>query len=286
MDARITVAELAEVWLQDQAAVLKPSSMHALESAWRVRVSPRWGAVPLDSIRYSDVRAWVTELSMERSATTTIRSYGVLAAVLDVAVRDRRIGENPARGIKLPKKSPKRRVYLTHWQVDALAQQSLHPALIYFTAYTGLRWGEATGLRVEDIDIQRRRAFVQDNAVMVNGEIHFGTPKQHRKRSVPYPDFIERLVHLQMHGKRPEQLLFGEGDTHLPLPNSRDGWFAGCCSQMRQGRLTVSANNASRSPTHSRQPRDQRGREREGRTAHAWARLCRDDSGYLRGPLR
>src|SRR3546814_9465306 len=43
VDSRVTVGELAATWLHDQAAVLKPSSMHVLESAWRTHVGPRWG---------------------------------------------------------------------------------------------------------------------------------------------------------------------------------------------------------------------------------------------------
>lgn len=160
------------------------------------------------------------------SATTVIRAYGILAAVLDIAVRDRRIGENPVRGIKLPRKQPKRRVYLTHRQVDLLADRSQVPDLVLFLAYTGLRWGEATGLRVRDVDPLRRRVHVQENAVMVNGTIHTGTPKTHASRSVPYPDFLDLFIRADMRGKSLEQLLFGAGDEHLRLPNSQDGWFA------------------------------------------------------------
>lgn len=225
-DARITIAELGAVWLADQAAVLKPSSMHPLESCWRVHVQPRWGSIRVSDVRYSDTRSWVTELSGTRSATTVIRAYGILAAVLDIAVRDRRISENPVRGIKLPRKQPKRRVYLTHRQVDLLADRSQVPDLVLFLAYTGLRWGEATGLRVRDVDPLRRRVHVQENAVMVNGTIHTGTPKTHASRSVPYPDFLDLFIRTDMRGKSLEQLLFGAGDEHLRLPNSQDGWFA------------------------------------------------------------
>ncbi|WP_261799200.1 site-specific integrase [Microbacterium wangchenii] len=225
-DSRVTIGELAESWLLDQTAVLKPSSMHALRSAWRTHVGPRWAEVRLDAVRYSDIRAWVTDIAGRRKATTTIRAYGVLAAILDVAVRDRRLADNPARGIKLPRKTPKRRVYLTHSQVDLLANQALHPTLVYFLAYTGLRWGEATGLRVADVNLGRRRVNVQENAVMVNGAVVTGTPKTHATRSVPYPEFLEDLIRLQLRLKRPEHLLFGNGSEPQRLPNSLDGWFA------------------------------------------------------------
>lgn len=124
MDSRVTVGELGGTWLQNQAAVLKPSSMHPLESSWRVHVAPKWENVEVGAIRHSDVRAWVTELSKVRGAVTVIRAYGILAAVLDVALRDRRIADNPARGVKLPKKRSKRRVCLTHDQVDLLAGEA------------------------------------------------------------------------------------------------------------------------------------------------------------------
>lgn len=225
-DARVTISELAAVWLEDQAAVLKPSSMHPLESCWRVHVQPRWGTIRVSAVRYSDARSWVTELSRTHSATMVIRAYGILATVLDVAVRDRRINENPIRGIKLPRKQPKRRVYLTHSQVELLATQAQMPELVLFLAYTGLRWGEATGLRVRDVDPQRHRAHVQENAVMVNGAIHTGTPKTHASRSVPYPDFLDAAIRANLRGKSFDQLVFGSGAAHLRLPNSQDGWFA------------------------------------------------------------
>ncbi|WP_238707023.1 tyrosine-type recombinase/integrase [Microbacterium lushaniae] len=53
-----------------------------------------------------------------------------------------------------------------------------------------------------------------------------GTPKTHATRSVPYPEFLEDLIRIQLHLKRPKHLLFGNGSEPQRLPNSRDGWFA------------------------------------------------------------
>ncbi|WP_439594208.1 tyrosine-type recombinase/integrase [Microbacterium sp.] len=225
-DARITVEELGEAWLKDQAAVLKPSSHHPLESAWRIHVAPAWGRRRVGTITHSEVRAWVSELATTRGATTVIRSYGILAAILDIAMRDRRIADNPARGVRLPKKRPKPRVYLTHTQVADLARLSTHPDVVLFLAYTGLRWGEATGLRLRDVDLNRRRVTVYENAVLVNGHLHVGSPKSHASRAVRYPDFIDSLVRAAFDGKHHEELLFGDGQLHMRLPNSQAGWFA------------------------------------------------------------
>lgn len=69
-----------------------------------------------------------------------IRAHGVLAGILDVAVRDRRLTDNPARGIRLHRKTSARRPYLSDEQVELLAGRARHPVLVYTLAYTGLRW--------------------------------------------------------------------------------------------------------------------------------------------------
>jgi integrase len=48
-------------------------------------------------------------------------------------------------------------VYLTHEQLHALAAAAGHWRIfVLLLGYTGLRWGEATALRVCDIDLDRR----------------------------------------------------------------------------------------------------------------------------------
>lgn len=59
-DARITIAELGAVWLEDQAAVLKSSSMHPLES-WGARTSSPVGeALECATSATATPRSWVT----------------------------------------------------------------------------------------------------------------------------------------------------------------------------------------------------------------------------------
>lgn len=229
---KATIRELGVVWLANQSH-LKPSSLSAIEVAWRVHVLPTWGLRRVAEIQHSEVQSWLTRLSAggatakPKSATVTLRAYGVLAAILDVAVRDRRISVNPARGVKLPRKSKKKRAYLTASQVELLISKLRgdHASLIYTLAYTGLRWGEATGLRVEAVDARRRRLLIQENAVSVGGRIVVGTPKTHERRSVPYPAFLSSMLEAECAGKTPQQLVFGDGLAHRVAPKSGVGWF-------------------------------------------------------------
>ncbi|MGW4331862.1 tyrosine-type recombinase/integrase [Rhodococcus koreensis] len=226
---RVTVGELGADWLERKETDVKPSSFNSLETAWRVHVEPRWGRTRIADVKLDSVERWITELVRAgKGATVVIRAYGVLASILDGAVKAKRLASNPARGVEnLPRKQRKPRVYLTHQQVQALADESgRHDVLVYVLAYCGLRWGEAIALRVEHLDLLRKRLTVVDNAVQVNGEIHVGTPKSHVHRSVPIPAFLVEMLAEQCEGRDRGDLVFpGRGDKHLLRSVSLTGWF-------------------------------------------------------------
>ena len=155
----------------------------------RQHIMPTWRTVPLAKITFEGLTHWVSRLSLGGLGPSGIRqSVFVMSAALDHAVRSGRIRSNPARGLGLPR--PKRRdyVYLTHAQVLALAAEAGRGRLlILLLAYTGLRWGEATALRVCDIDFDRRRVDVRRAFSDVGGRVILGTPKSHQSRTVPLP---------------------------------------------------------------------------------------------------
>lgn len=168
----------------------------------------------------------MSELAGKKSATVVLRAHGILASVLDTALRDQRVSKNVARGVALPKKRPKTKAYLTHAQVEQLAAASSKPTIVRFLAYTGLRWGEMAGLHVEHVDAVRRRVSVVQNAVTVGSFVEVGTPKTHEARTVPFPDFLDTEVAAQAAGKPRTGILFGDGVTYMPLPRTGSGWFS------------------------------------------------------------
>ena len=102
-------------------------------------------------------------------ATTVLRAHGVLSGILADAVKSKRLSANPAEGVEnLPRKTGKRRVYLSADDVYRLADESgQHRTLVLVLAYTGIRWGEAVGLRIRDVEFLRRRLNVNENAVQL-----------------------------------------------------------------------------------------------------------------------
>ena len=100
--ARATVGQRHDAWLNAKKATLKPSAYRVLEITWRLHVAPTWENVALSDVWYSDVQEWVTELAQIRSPAVTIRAHGILAGIMDTAVRDRRIPSNPCRASHSP----------------------------------------------------------------------------------------------------------------------------------------------------------------------------------------
>lgn len=252
---RRTVDELAPAWLAAKKAKLKPSAYGPLESAWRIHVEPQWGHWQLGRIEISDVEEWVTDLVTEirdpadpekiekkaASATTVIRAHSVLAGILDRAVRDRKLATNKAREIdNLPRKGRKRKVYLTHEQVATMAEEAGRwGTLVLLLSYCGLRWGEAVGLRVADLDMLRRRVNVSRNAVQVGARIELGTPKSNKPRSIPIPGFLVEDLAVQCNGKRRDALVFpGPDGDFLRRPNSERGWFRSAARKAGADHLT------------------------------------------------
>lgn len=224
--AEVRISEAGAQWVVSREQVLKPSTYRSIESSWRLHVEPRWGTRTLAKVRHSEVQEWVSDMAQTQSASNVLRAHGILAGIFDTAVKDRSLAANPARDIALPRKAKKRKAYLTHAQVELLALSARDPALVRFLAYTGLRWGEATGLRVRHLDLARRRARIEENAVLVGNTVLIGTPKSHRHRSIPIPRFLIDTLALRARTRGQDAYVFGDGADPLRTPNSRDGWFA------------------------------------------------------------
>ena len=223
---RITIGALAPVWFGGKAH-MKPSGLRSEESAWATHVEPKWANRAINTIRRSEIQTWASELSATRSATTVIRVVGVLRGTLQLAVDDHLLSVNPAIKLNLPKKRPARRNYLNHERVHLLASEAgKNATLVYFLAYTGLRWGEAAALKVNAYNPLNRRVAVVSNAVDVAGTFYIDSPKSNRHRSISVPFFLaERLAEV-VAGRRPDEFIFGDGLAPLHPPHSRSGWLA------------------------------------------------------------
>jgi len=206
---RITVGQMYQQWLTMQGHI-KETTKATRASAWTTHVRDVWEDTSVSDVQGSAVRAWVGDLVAAGSTAATIENaLGVLRMVLAVAVEDRRIPRNPCDGVKAPRRKHSQRAYLTHPQVAELAATMARDGLVVkFLAYTGLRFGEMAALTVGDFDMLRRRVNVRRSVTEVAGKLVWSTPKNHERRSVPFPRFLVADLATRMEGKAREDYVF------------------------------------------------------------------------------
>ena len=205
---RATVGTVAEAWLRRQHH-LKPSTVASYRSLLDTCILPEWRTVPLDRVTRPGVADWLTGLSGRLSASRSRQAYVVLSRVLDSAVKDSLIPRNPATGVDLPRLPRSERRYLTAAQLGALADGcGEYRTLVLLLGYTGLRWGEASALRVGDIDHTRGRVHVVRSTTDLGGRLVTTTPKSGRGRTVPVPPFLAQDLTEASRGKDLGDLLF------------------------------------------------------------------------------
>jgi integrase len=175
----------------------------------------------------------------QRGPVIVQMSHSVLARILADAVRDRMLPSNPAAGVALPPRPPRRHVYLIADQLDALAHEcGPYRSLVLLLGVAGLRWGEAIALRMCDIDFLRRRIGLHRNAVCVGGVFHVGSLKSNKSRTVVAPAFVMDALAQTAAGKDREELLWSSrAGGYLKPPAGPHCWLASAVARCQQVRV-------------------------------------------------
>jgi integrase len=231
--SKISLRDWSTSWYQAQLH-LKPTTLAGYRHALDKHVLPKWGAYPLPAINHVDIQAWVNELASRLSPSTVKQTHLVLSGLLKYAVRDGRLPKNPSDGIRLPRLLQRSRGYLTHEQAQQLALKAGSQSdVVLFLAYTGLRWGELAALRVQSVDFDRHRVEVAEAVTEPRGKIVWGTPKSHERRSVPFPAFLDDMIHARQEGKSDGDILFDNGGQVFRNASFRRRFFDRAVEQMK-----------------------------------------------------
>lgn len=195
---RMALGAYAATWL-DSRTDLKPTTHARTAGVLRNHVLPAWGATALADITPSSVQAWANGLP--GAPGTVDLTHGVLAQLLDDAVRHRLIPSNPARGTRLPAKTKREHRFLTVDELTRLLNETGEwTAITRCLALTGMRVGEVGELRVRDVDLERGRFTVRRTTTTLGGRRITGTPKTsagNRSVAIPGPvraDVAARLA--------------------------------------------------------------------------------------------
>ena len=213
--ALVKFRDFADQWLAERSLTPKTKALYRdlLDS----RILPVLGDEYLTDLTPALIRTWHAGLG-SKTPTRTAHSYQVLRTILNTAVDDGLIAENPAK-IKSAGRPPKRRKLeiLTPAELEAVAAAITPPnyrAAVLLAAWGALRFGELIELRRKDVVkangvtvLRVRRA-----AVLVDGKIIVGTPKTDAgTRDVVLPPHVAEILdeHLKKYaGRGPENLVF------------------------------------------------------------------------------
>jgi integrase len=225
LDRRLGDFLLSE-WLPAIRSTIRATTYRAYESHVRVHLVPHLGDVGLAELDARTINVMYGAL-IEKLAPASVRR---VHATLHRALRDARrwgyVTENVADFADPPKHRPLDRE-LTTWTaaelrrfLDSVRGDDLE-ALWVVLATTGLRRGEALGVRWGDIDLERGELAVRQTIVAVNHEVRVSTPKTKRGRRVVALDAVT-VAALERH--RPElwsarDLAFVDGGGQVVHPS-------------------------------------------------------------------
>jgi integrase len=175
-----------------------------------------------------DDRAWINARRRAGASPKTIANYhGLLSAIFKDAVQKGTVGRNPCEGVKLPAvdddtETDEHKTLLSEDDF-ALLRECVDPdsrELLTVAVGTGLRWGELTALRLEDLRLDAtsphlivRRAWKRNGkgefALEGEGRFYLGTPKtKESRRKVTLAPPVVQALRRACRGKGQEDLVF------------------------------------------------------------------------------
>lgn len=203
-------------WPAIEASV-RPATARCYDVGWRLRVKPSLGRQRLEDITSPMIESAM--VTWPGGASAKNDALAVLSRLLDAARRSRFIDYNPAREVKRPSMresvSPISRA-LTLEQVATLltlVPEGVYRRYLATLVYTGMRAGEATALRVRDVDFAHNIIRVSRSlSPGRNGELVEQSPKSHKSREVPLIAALRPHVEDAARGKKPDDLLLSGPD--------------------------------------------------------------------------
>jgi integrase len=155
-DAKITMRQWCQTWLRAYGT-RKPSTVRQAQ-VHIDKIAQAFGDRRLDSLRPSEIRSWLVELTEEGFSDSYIYAlHSRLAQVLSDAVHDGVLGRSPASRRTAPRTGRPRPYVASTAQIWALhdAMEERYRAGLLLAAFAGLRLAEVCGLRVSDVDFIR-----------------------------------------------------------------------------------------------------------------------------------
>lgn len=222
---KVTFSSFYKEWSTRQVWV--SGTTHSMNLAAN---SVTFGNVAFSDLRASHIETWVKRMQDNSLEPSTIRTrFANVRNVIRAAVRDRLLARDITDQVKLPRvrKAEAAMSIPTSAQVGSAMRacadiEPWYAAFIAVCAFAGTRRGEASALKVSDVDFLRREIRVQRQVQWTeDGKMELRGPKYGSERTVFIPEGLVTILseHVRMHrrGDNPDRWLFpGARDPGLP----------------------------------------------------------------------
>ncbi|MFI7010028.1 tyrosine-type recombinase/integrase [Streptomyces sp. NPDC050145] len=218
----ITLADWWDKWWPSQPKRAVTTTNRKV-SNWTVHIKPKWGAWRLCDLEHMELQNWLT--NEVKGYHTKKKCLELLNMMLRGAVKDgKRIPFNPAAEVDLeaaPKKHADELRPPTKEQCALIRRHipMYYQPIVVFLEETGLRWGEATGLRWEHVDLEAQHFKVKEVLSEDNGKLfRKAAPKSVAGfRTVPLTPAAADAVRTMVKRWRPAETVTPIGDDPYKL---------------------------------------------------------------------
>ena len=208
-DMKMTVAQLLNQWHDDVLRhQVAPSAALSYWTVAKHHILPNLGSKKIVNLTTADIdRLLSSKLDSGLSISTVRRIRSILGQAIDQGIRWGCVNRNVARLSRAPKQPRHEGRTLTYEQARRLLKElegHRHEALYSLMLSTGLRRGEALGLKWRDFDEEARVISVRRQLKRESGTLVTADTKTARsRRSVNLPRGLVNL--LLEHRKRQEE---------------------------------------------------------------------------------
>ena len=197
---RLTLREWASLWLREGEARWRPSTLRRRQQVLSP-VLERLGGMRLSRLEPLHLSATLLELQEQGMGSRSLElAWLTLHACLEEAVRRGILGSNPLQRVPRPRHEPRE---ARDWGLEdmrrflAVALEDGRPlaSMLALMLLTGLRPGEAMGLRWEDVDLKAATLAVKRSVTWAGSTWHMGQPKTKAgERTIALPSLAVSLL--------------------------------------------------------------------------------------------
>lgn len=177
----MTVAELCAQWLDVKRPALKPRTLVHYEYTIAARIKPSIGSLSVQRVSPATIDTLYALLRSEGCSEDAVhRCHQRLLQIFDYAVKRRILAVNPMLAIDAPTvrtaaptilSAPQIQRFLTYAATDG------YNPLWLLLVQSGMRRGEALGVRWQDVDLDAGKLRVRQCVEALDGAAHITTPK-------------------------------------------------------------------------------------------------------------